>query len=148
MLHAAFRRQFDTIVVYRLDRFSRNASDAIKTLLALDEAGVGFISITQPILNLGTDNPFRRTMLAAFAEIAEIERDTIAARVRSGLDAAKRRGVKLGPPIKADAEKNRLALELREQGLSFRAIARELSLSLGTVHKILTPQVETETETA
>ena len=79
---------------------SRNATEAIQTLLSLDQLGIRFISVTQPVLNLGPENPFRRTMLAAFSEIAEIERETIVGRVRAGLDAAKRRGVKLGRPKK------------------------------------------------
>ena len=83
MLTAAFSRKIDTIITYRLDRMSRSAQEAIHTLLALDEVGVAFISVTQPVLNLGHDNPFRRTMLAAFAEIAEIERQTIVERVKS-----------------------------------------------------------------
>src|SRR5581483_8443483 len=96
MLKDAFAGKIETIIVYKLDRFSRNANDAIKLLLDLDSAGVAFISATQPVLCLGHDNPFRRTMLAAFAEIAEIERETIVARVRAGMKAAKARGVKLG----------------------------------------------------
>src|SRR5690606_31809948 len=100
----------------------------IKTLLELDEYGVGFISVTQPVLNLGHSNPFRRTMLAAFAEIAEIERETIVQRVRSGLDAAKKRGIKLGAPIKASPEKQKLARDLRAAGRSYREIAEELEL--------------------
>ena len=32
MLAHAYERRVDTIVVYRLDRFSRNASDAIRTI--------------------------------------------------------------------------------------------------------------------
>ena len=62
LLQAARNGKIDTIVVYRLDRFSRNASDAIKTLLSMDEVGVGFISVTQPVLNLGHENPFRRCL--------------------------------------------------------------------------------------
>jgi len=137
MLEAAFRHDFDTIVVYRLDRLSRNATHAIKTLLQLDEVGVSFISVTQPVLNLGHENPFRRTMLAAFAEIAEIERDTIVARVRSGLEAARRRGVRLGPPTKVNRDKQVRALKLREDGRSYKEIARELELSVGAVHKLV-----------
>ena len=52
LLKTANEKKIDTIIVYRLDRFSRNASDAIKTLISLDEVGVGFISVTQPVLNL------------------------------------------------------------------------------------------------
>ncbi len=136
LLAAAYAKKIDTILVYRLDRFSRNASDAIKTLLSLDEFGVAFISITQPVLNLGHENPFRRTMLAAFAEIAEIERQTIVVRVKAGLKAARERGVKLGQPSKIDADLRIKVLEKREAGLSYRAIAEELSLSYGLIYKV------------
>jgi DNA invertase Pin-like site-specific DNA recombinase len=137
LLGLAINRKIDTIVVYRLDRLSRNATVAIKTLLELDEYGVGFISVSQPVLNLGHANPFRRTMLAAFAEIAEIERETIVARVRSGLDAARRRGVVLGAPIKVNDEAVHKARTLRAQGLSYKDIAAELGISVGSVHKAL-----------
>ncbi|SMF25133.1 recombinase family protein [Pseudobacteriovorax antillogorgiicola] len=137
LLKFAQSGKIDTIVVYRLDRFSRNASDAIKTLLSLDELGVGFISVTQPVLNLGHENPFRRTMLAAFAEIAEIERQTIVTRVKAGLEAAKKRGVKLGPPSKLTEEHKEQVRSLRAQGLSLRAIAKDLGISYGAVHKMV-----------
>jgi DNA invertase Pin-like site-specific DNA recombinase len=137
MLDDAYAGKIDTIIVYRLDRFSRHATTAIRLLLNLDEAGVAFISVTQAVLNLGHENPFRRTMLAAFAEIAEIERETIVARVRAGLDAAKRRGVQLGAPVKVTVEKRTRALVLRKEGKPLRFIAKELELSLGSVSKIL-----------
>jgi DNA invertase Pin-like site-specific DNA recombinase len=137
LLNLALNKKIDTIVVYRLDRLSRNATVAIKTLLELDEYGVGFISVTQPVLNLGHSNPFRRTMLAAFAEIAEIERETIVARVKSGLEAAKRRGVVLGPPIKINDDVREKAQVLRGQGLSYKKIATELGVSVGSVHNAL-----------
>ncbi len=137
LMKLAINRMIDTIIVYRLDRFSRNASVAIKTILELDDYGVGFVSVTQPVLNLGHANPFRRTMLAAFAEIAEIERETIVARVRSGLDAARARGTKLGAPTKISRQKQLEAKRLREEGLSFKDIARRLELSVGSVHSLI-----------
>lgn len=133
MLKGAFERRFDTILVYRLDRLSRNATEAIQVLLSLDQAGVGFVSVTQPVLNLGLDNPFRRTMLAAFSEIAEIERETIVSRVKSGLRAAKNRGVTLGRPKKLNEDYRRDVLRLREEGETFDAIAKRLGLSKGSV---------------
>lgn len=147
MLEDSYAGKIDTIIVYRLDRFSRNATTAIKLLLSLDESGVAFISVTQPVLNLGHENPFRRTMLAAFAEIAEIERETIVARVRAGLDAARKRGVQLGAPVKASEEHRSTALTLKSQGHSYREIARRLELSVGTVHKLLNSERESESIT-
>jgi DNA invertase Pin-like site-specific DNA recombinase len=137
LISLAMKRKIDTIVVYRLDRLSRNATVAIRTLLELDENGVGFISVTQPVLNLGHANPFRRTMLAAFAEIAEIERDTIVARVRSGLEAAKKRGVVFGAPVKVTEEVMAKAKALRESGFSYKDISEELGVSVGSIHKAL-----------
>ncbi len=136
LLEAAFAGKIDTIIVYRLDRFSRHASDAIKTLLSLDEVGVGFISVTQPVLNLGHENPFRRTMLAAFAEIAEIERQTIVTRVKAGLDAARKRGVKLGKPSKDTPELRETIRSRRASGQSYRAIAQDLQLSYGLIYRL------------
>lgn len=144
MLQTCYEGKIDTIIVYRLDRFSRNATTAIKTLLNLDEHGVGFISVTQPVLNLGHENPFRRTMLSAFAEIAEIERETIVTRVKAGLEAAKKRGVRLGPPRKITDEKVEEAQNLRTRGYTLREIAAELDISVGAVHKLL-KQVNTPT---
>lgn len=137
MLQDCYASKLDTVVCYRLDRFSRNATTAIKLILNLDEVGVAFISVTQPVLNLGHENPFRRTMLAAFAEIAEIERETIVTRVKAGLDAAKKRGVKLGPPTKINDEQRSFALTLRNEGKSYKKIAKEMGLSVGSVHKML-----------
>lgn len=127
----------DTIMVYKLDRFSRDASAAIRILLELDSAGVAFVSVTQPVLNLGHDNPFRRTMLAAFSEIAEIERETIVARVRSGLEAAKSRGVKLGRPVRVSDEQVTEIKRLRAEGLTLRDIARVTGVSKTRVGELL-----------
>ena len=56
-------------------------------------------------------------MLAAFSEIAEIERETIVGRVRAGLDEVKRRGVKLVPK-KVTREQQIEVRKLRQTGLS------------------------------
>lgn len=137
MMRAAKQGEFDTIICYRLDRFSRDATTAIKTILELDEIGVAFISVSQPVLNLGHENPFRRTMLSAFAEIAQIERETIVARVKSGLEAAKSRGQKLGAPIRFSQEEVGKALRLRSEGKTYKQIAEILGFSVGRVFQKL-----------
>jgi len=135
LLEMAYARKLDAIVVYRLDRFSRNASEAIKTIISLDEAGVSFFSATQPVLNVDEGNPFKRTLLAAFAEIAEIERETLITRVKSGLKAAVSRGVRLGPPVKVTPEVLTKVKALRAEGRSFREISLLVGLSKSAIQK-------------
>lgn len=137
MLDDAYAKKFDTIICYRLDRFSRKANTAIRQLIDLDEAGVAFISVTQPVLNLGHDNPFRRTMLAAFAEISELERETIVARVKAGLEAARKKGKKLGRPSTITPETQAKVRRLSAQGKSHRRIAEMIGISNGSVANIL-----------
>ncbi len=139
MLDDAFNKKVDTIVVYRLDRFSRHATTAIRLILQLDEVGVAFVAVNQPVLNLAHENPFRRTLLTAFAEIAEIERETIVARVVAGLAAARKKGVVLGAPKKITPAKIEQAQDLRGQGLTIRQIAQHLELSVGSISRLLRP---------
>lgn len=135
LMAAVASGKIDTILVYKLDRFSRDASTAIRTILGLDQQGVGFISVTQNALNLGHDNPFRRTFLALFADLAQVERETTVARVKAGLAAARARGVKLGNPKATSEETKKKARDLKKQGASYRAIAAQLNLSLGAVQR-------------
>jgi len=70
LMELATDKKIDNVIVYKLDRFSRDATTAITRILELDRLGVGFVSVSQPALNLGTDNPFRRTFIAIFADLA------------------------------------------------------------------------------
>jgi hypothetical protein len=57
--------------------------------------------------------------------------------IREGLARARRRGVKLGAPVKATDAIKAQAMALREQGMTYRNIAKQLSLSAGCVHAML-----------
>ena len=73
------------------------------------------------------------------AGLAEFERDLIRERVKSGLAAARDRGVKLGrqPGQRPSDKKAKRVLELHRDGLSYRLIGRNLGLSKNTVMEIV-----------
>lgn len=126
--------KIDTVIVYRLDRFSRDATSAIRAILEMDELGVAFVAVGQEALNLGHKVPFRRAILAIFAELAEIERSITIERVKAGLAAARKRGVKFGAPIKVSAEVIATVVQKRKEGATFKQIAKAVGLSVGSVH--------------
>lgn len=127
--------EVDEVVVYKLDRLSRDAMSMVRLLMSWIERGIGFYSVTQPIFQLGPSQPFRLTMLTIFAEIAQIERETIVHRVNAGLAAAKARGVKLGRrPNKPYNPED--ILIMRREGVSINTIAHYLRIDRSTVCRV------------
>lgn len=136
LIHDAETGVIDTVVVYRLDRFSRSSSTAIRLLLDFEEIGVNFISITQPVLSSNVNNPFRKTLLAAFSEIAQIEREAIVMRVKAGLEAARKRGVVLGKAPTYTPEQKAEVLRLRAEGKKIREIVDIMGVGLSWVKSV------------
>jgi DNA invertase Pin-like site-specific DNA recombinase len=75
--------------------------------------------------------------------LAEFERDLIRERVKSGLAAAKARGIRLGRQHgqRPSDNKAKKVLGLHAEGLSYRLIARNLGLSKNTVMDIVRREV-------
>lgn len=76
-------KELDVIVVYKLDRLSRSQRD---TLTLIEDYflknGVEFVSITETI---DTSTPFGKAMIGILSVFAQLERETIAERMRNGL---------------------------------------------------------------
>lgn len=133
MMRDAHRGRFGTLVIWSLDRLGRTMSGNMQAVLDLDRRGVQVVSVREPWLTM--DGPVRALLVAVFSWVAEQERLQIAARVRAGIDRARRRGVRLGRPIvRLDVDR---ALELRGQGMSYAAVAAELGVSVGKLHGAL-----------
>jgi DNA invertase Pin-like site-specific DNA recombinase len=104
----------------------------VNTLAELAALGIDFVSVTE---SFDTTTPQGRAMLGMNAVFAEYERDMAIERTRAGLEAARRRGAKIGRPRRrVDVERAR---ELVASGFSQRAIARELGVGLGTLHRAM-----------
>lgn len=70
---------FAALVCYRLDRISRSVSDFSTVLDQLQESNVDFISINE---SFDTSTPMGRAMMYIASVFAQLERETIAERVR------------------------------------------------------------------
>jgi DNA invertase Pin-like site-specific DNA recombinase len=132
LMQDAYRRKFDAVVVWKIDRFGRSLKHLVNTLAELAALGVAFISLRDQ-LDLST--PSGRLMFQIIGAMAEFERALIQERVRAGLWNARAKGKRLGrPPVQIDAA---LAARLQAAGKSIRAIARELGCAQSTVHRVL-----------
>lgn len=130
LLAAARRRQVDAVVVWRWDRFARSLSFLVKSLEEFRALGIEFVSLHE---GTDTSTPNGRLVFAIFGAIAEFERELIRERVKSGIEAAKRRGTRIGRPARVvDAEAIR---RMHKQGANWCQIGRELGISPRTAQR-------------
>lgn len=75
-------KKFNTLICYRLDRISRNVADFSSTLELLQNNNIDFISIKE---QFDTSSPMGRAMVYISSVFAQLERETIAERVRDNM---------------------------------------------------------------
>ena len=133
IIAAARRRELDCVLVWRLDRWGRSLADLVSSLQELTALEVGFVSLCEA-LNLTT--PSGRALAGMLAVFAEFERDILRDRVKAGIDQARKAGKPHGRPLTA----GKLAAEmkrLRQEGRSYREIAKRLEVSHASVIRML-----------
>jgi DNA invertase Pin-like site-specific DNA recombinase len=134
MFAGAARREFDLLLVWSLDRFSREGMAAtIGHLQRLSSHGVGFHSFTEE--HLSTDNELvRNVLLAILASLAKLEREKISQRTKAGLERARAMGRHLGRPQFSDGDRQRLRAAL-DAGDSWHVASLATKIPYSTVKK-------------
>ena len=87
------KANIEKIVCYRLDRISRNMSDFVKLIDLLNEKGVQFISVNE---QFDTTVPMGKAMMYISSIFSQLERETIAERIRDNLMELAKTGRWLG----------------------------------------------------
>ncbi len=128
----AKKRKFDTVLVWRFDRFARSTKHLILALEEFKNLGIDFVSYQE---NIDTSSPLGSAIFTIISAVAQLERDIIAERVKSGLRRAVENGKQLGRP-RVDVDVDRIA-RLRVQGRAWTEIARELGIGKGTAQRAL-----------
>lgn len=76
------KQKYDALICYRLDRISRNVADFSSTLSFLQSYNTNFVSIKE---QFDTSTPMGRAMIYIASVFAQLERETIAERVRDNM---------------------------------------------------------------
>jgi DNA invertase Pin-like site-specific DNA recombinase len=134
MFDAASRRQFDAVLFWALDRFSREGVfETLQHLQRLTSYGVGFRSFTEQYLD--SCGMFRDAVIGILAAIAKQERVRISLRTIAGLERARAQG-RVGGRPRLECDRNKV-LKLHAAGKSLAAIAKELGVSKTSIHRII-----------
>src|ERR1700732_3477397 len=127
LMDDARKRQFDVIVVWRLDRVAGSTNELLTALEEFRALGIQFISYQE---NVDTSTPLGQALFTIVSAVAQLERDLIRERVSAGIRNARANGKKLGRP-KSLVDRAQV-LQLREQGHSLQQIATDLGIGYGT----------------
>jgi DNA invertase Pin-like site-specific DNA recombinase len=139
MFDAASRREFDTVLFWALDRFSREGVlETLNHLERLTAYGVAWRSFTEPYIDsLG---PFRDVIVSLLAAIAKQERVRLSERVLAGLAKARREG-RVGGRPKVVVSETKIR-KMAGQGLSMVQIGKQLGINRMTIGRRLKRNVD------
>ena len=152
MLEGARRGKFDVLVVWSLDRFSREGEWSVSRIMAaLQDWNVRFYSYNEPFLD--TTGPFAGFLIPLFAWLSRQESIRKGKAVKLGMDKARARGKAIGRPVVVDKVDAKLVVQLRNEGRSWREIAeahplvksasgRRIRPSVGSIRRAFTSTEE------
>ncbi len=133
MFSDASRRKFDLLLFWSLDRLSREgALETLQHLNRLTSHGVDYKSFTEQYLD--SCGIFKDAIISIMATLAKQERVRLSERTKAGLAIARSKGRQIGRP-RLKVHSSEIA-RLKAQGLSLRAIGRELGVSEGSVRRL------------
>ena len=82
MMNDAKNKKFDVLICYRLDRISRNIADFSTLIESLEQYDIAFVSIKE---QFDTSTPMGRAMMYISSVFAQLERETIAERIKDNM---------------------------------------------------------------
>ena len=134
LIKGATRKEFDTILVWSVDRLGRSLQDLISFLNEIHSVGCD-LYIHQS--GIDTQTPSGKMMFSMIGVFAEFERSMIRERVVAGQNRAKEQGKHIGRPTNLNEGLKHSIKYMKEQGVGIRKIAKELKVGIGTVYKVL-----------
>lgn len=132
----------DQLVVWRLDRLGRSLPHLIETVSKINALGADFRSLTEEI---NTRSAGGKLIFHIMGALAEFERSLIVERTIAGQQAAKRRGVHIGPPFKLAHAQITHAMEMIDSGeKSMADMASVLNVDKSTLWRALKKRKESQ----
>lgn len=113
LLHRLRNKEYDAVIVFKLDRWARSSSELIMDVSELVKKDIGFISLSDNLDFTTASGKLHFQILSAFSEF---ERELIRERTIEGLRRAKHQGKALGRPKGSKDQKQR-----RKSGYILRA---------------------------
>src|SRR3954452_19771426 len=124
----------DVLVVTKLDRLGRNATDVGSTVARLAGTGVRVHCLALGGVDLTSSTG--KLTIGVINAVTEFERDLLVERTQAGLSRAKAEGRRLGRPASLTLEQRKEVARRLGEGATVSALAREFKTSRQTILRI------------
>lgn len=132
LMNDARHGRLEVVATWSFDRLGRSVRHFLQTVDELQHLNVQFVSFRE---NVDTTGPTGRIVMIILSAVAELERNLIIERVRSGMRRARLEGQHIGRPrliVDRDA-----VLRDRQHGFSLRQLAKMYRISHTSVCRVL-----------
>lgn len=147
LLKDAKEKKYDTLLVYKIDRFSRNVKDLILILEDLKEQGINFSSVTEQI---DTTTAMGEAFFQIIGVFAQLERGMVKERVALAFDKKISDGESLSrAPLgyiykgrkltihNESAEKIKEIFNMWSSGVNYKEISKKMGIPTSTLYEIV-----------
>jgi len=132
MMKDASKHRFNMLFFYALDRLTREGTrKTIHYLQMLDDYGIAYKSFTEQYID--SSGIFKDVIIALLSTLAKQERIRVGERVKAGLERSRQQG-RVGGRPKLDESKVIQIKNMKSDGFSIIAIAKELKISMGSAY--------------
>ena len=134
LIKGAVKKDFDTILVWSVDRLGRSLQDLVSFLNEIHSVDCD-LYIHQS--GIDTTTPSGKMMFQMCGVFAEFERGMTSDRVKCGQERAKSQVKQIGRPSSLNEVLSHSIKYMRKQGVGIRRIATDLKVGVSTVYKVL-----------
>ena len=134
LIKGAVKKDFDTILVWSVDRLSRSLSHLVSFLEEIHSVDCDLYIHKQA---LDSRTPAGKALFGMCGIFAEFECSLISERVKSGQARAKAMGKHIGRPSSLNEGLVHSIKYMRDQGVGIRKIARDLKVGVSTIYKVM-----------
>jgi DNA invertase Pin-like site-specific DNA recombinase len=131
MMKAVRDGAISTVIVYSFSRFARSTTHLLTALEEFKKRNVAFVSTTEAI---DTNSPLGTAFFTILACLAQLERDLIVERVRTGLANARAKGKHIG---RIKTRPSELIRSLLKSGMTLRAYVDKEVMRSSVIYLII-----------
>ena len=134
LLSDAMSRKFEMVMTLELSRLGRSVQNMCEIVEILKSKKIDLFIKNQ---NIDTSTITGIFFFNVMNSVAQYEKDLIRERVVSGLESARKKGRIGGRPSNLTDDISSKVLRLKEKGIGIKKIAKECSIGIQTVYKVL-----------